>query len=158
MSRWRVELFDWTYRRSITKYKAILESMGSAGSFTSQVPRTLGECDAEVVQRGSTLNDALATLAIPEAESTRIFRTSRNGTCESWPFNCARYRLSIRKTRLGCQGKARIGWLLISNEARSPGKPAAEGLQQEQWPRFTRPSRIPVSSAKGTDAAELLPA
>jgi hypothetical protein len=33
-----VDLFDWTYQRSIVKYRAVLESVGRTGSFARQIP------------------------------------------------------------------------------------------------------------------------
>jgi hypothetical protein len=52
----------------------------------------------EIVQRGSTLNDALATLAIPEADRLAFAELLRAELASLEPYNCARYRLSIRKT------------------------------------------------------------
>lgn len=92
------ELFDWTYRRSITKYKAILESMGAPDPLRAKYREFLGDAIQETVQRGSTLNDALATLTIPEADRLAFAELLRAELANLEPYNCARYRLSIRKT------------------------------------------------------------
>lgn len=93
-----VELFEWTYRRSITKYKAILESMGAPDPLRAKYRELLGDAMQEIVQRGSTLNDALATVAIPEADRLAFAELLRAELANLEPYNCARYRLSIRKT------------------------------------------------------------
>ena len=92
-----VELFEWTYRRSITKYKAILESMGAPDPLRAKYRELLGDAMQEIVQRGSTLNDLLATLAIPEADRLAFAELLRTELANLEPYNCARYRLSIRK-------------------------------------------------------------
>jgi Fic family protein len=92
------ELFDWTYRRSITKYEAILESLGAPDPLRAKYRELSGDAMQEIVQRGSTLNDALATLAIPEADRLAFAELLRAELASLEPYNCARYRLSIRKT------------------------------------------------------------
>ncbi|MCX7255238.1 MAG: Fic family protein [Polaromonas sp.] len=92
------ELFAWTYRRSIVKYKVILESMGAPDPFRAKYREQLGEAVREVVTQGAGLQDAIAALALPELDRPAFQTLLRRELERLEPFNCARYRLSIRKT------------------------------------------------------------
>lgn len=58
----------------------------------------LGEAVREVVAQGAGLQDAIAALALPELDRTAFQTLVRQELARLEPFNCARYRLSIRKT------------------------------------------------------------
>ena len=93
-----VELFAWTYRRSIPKYRAILESMGVPDPFRAKYRAPLAEAMQRVVALGRRLADALATSAIA-ADDLRSFRDLLSAELlHLQPYNCARYRLAISKT------------------------------------------------------------
>lgn len=92
------ELFAWTYRRSIAKYKVILESMGAPDPFRAKYREQLGEAVREVVAQGAGLQEAIAALALPELDLTPFQTLLRQELVRLEAFNCARYRLSIRKT------------------------------------------------------------
>lgn len=92
------ELFAWTYRRSSAKYKVILEAMGALDPFRSRYREQLGEAVREVVAQGAGLQDAIAALALPELDLTAFQTLLRQELARLEAFNCARYRLSIRKT------------------------------------------------------------
>lgn len=92
------ELFAWTYRRSIAKYKVILEAMGAPDPFRARYREQLGEAVREVVTQGAGLQEAIAALALPELDLTPFQTLVRQELARLEPFNCARYRLSIRKT------------------------------------------------------------
>jgi Fic family protein len=92
------ELFDWTYRRSIPRYRAILESVGAPDPFRSKYREHLGEAVRNVVAGGSRLAEAVANLALPEEDQTPFQDLSRVELLQLEPYNCARYRLSIGKT------------------------------------------------------------
>ena len=92
------ELFAWTYRRSIAKYKVILESMGAPDPFRARYREQLGEAVREVVTQGAGLQQAIAALALPELDLKPFQTLLRQELARLEPFNCARYRVSIRKT------------------------------------------------------------
>lgn len=93
-----VELFRWTYRRSIPKYKVILESMGMPDPLRARYREELTTAVQQVVFYGGTARDAIAALDLPESDVepfTRMLSEELDGLA---PYNCARYRLSIKKT------------------------------------------------------------
>jgi hypothetical protein len=92
------ELFDWTYRRSIPRYRAILESAGAPDPFRSRYREHLGEAVRNVVAAGSRLAEAVADLALPAEDQAPFQDLSRVELLQLQPYNCARYRLSIGKT------------------------------------------------------------
>ncbi len=93
-----VELFAWTYRRSIAKYQVMLASMGASDPFRAQYRAHLGEAIRKVVDEGGTLAQALAVLSLPEADQALFLLILRRELQGLEAFNCARYRLSLRKT------------------------------------------------------------
>jgi fido (protein-threonine AMPylation protein) len=93
-----VELFAWTYRRSIAKYQVMLSAMGSSDPFRAQYRAHLGEAIRKVVDEGETLTQALAVLSLPEADQAPFLAILRREFQGLEAFNCARYRLSLRKT------------------------------------------------------------
>ena len=93
-----VELFAWTYRRSIEKYKVVLESMGLPDPFRARYREQVGEAIREVVAQGATLAQAVAALDLPAPDQAPFEALLRKELQGLEPFNCARYRLSIRMT------------------------------------------------------------
>jgi len=95
-----VELFEWTYRRSIAKYKVILESMGAPDPFRAQYREHLGDAIRQVVNEGGTIAEAIAALSLPAADQKAFQAVLRRELQNLEPFNCARYRLSLVKTEV----------------------------------------------------------
>ena len=93
-----VELFAWTYRRSIEKYKVILESMGVPDPFRARYREHLGDAIRQVVTEDASVMEAGAALALPEFDQIAFQALLRKELQNLEPFNCARYRLAIRKT------------------------------------------------------------
>jgi hypothetical protein len=93
-----VDLFDWTYRRSIVKYRAVLESMGAPDPLRAKYREHLGDAVRQIVATGSTLSAAVDTLAIPNADRPAFIELLRVELANLGPYNCARYRLFINKT------------------------------------------------------------
>ena len=93
------ELFEWTYRRSIEKYQVVLESMGMLDPFRARHREHLGEAMRLVVQETATAAEALETLSLTQADQDAFLALLRRELHSLEPFNCARYRLSIRKTQ-----------------------------------------------------------
>lgn len=92
------ELFAWTYRRSIDKYKVVLESMGLPDPFRARYREQIGEAIRDVVMQGATPPQAMAALALPTVDQAPFEALLRTELQSLTPFNCARYRLSIRVT------------------------------------------------------------
>lgn len=91
------ELFAWTYRRSIAKYRVVLESMAAPDPFRARYREHLGEAIRQVVE-GATTVEAVAALALPEPDQAVFHTLLRKELQGLEAFNCARYRLAIRKT------------------------------------------------------------
>jgi hypothetical protein len=92
------ELFDWTYRRSIAKYRAVLESMGAPDPLRAKYREHLGDAIRQIVLGGSTLAAAVEGLNIPDEDRKNFIELLRVELANLEPYNCARYRLSINKT------------------------------------------------------------
>jgi hypothetical protein len=93
-----IDLFAWTYRRSIRKYKAILDSMGKPDPFRLKYRELLAEAIRQVVGPRISFDEAVAALALPEADRALFAALLREELQRLEPFNCARYQLLISKT------------------------------------------------------------
>lgn len=93
-----VELFEWTYLRSIRKYEVILQSMSAPNPFRVRYREQLGEGIRQVVNARLAPEAALASLAIPAEDQTAFQALLRDELRHLQTYNCARYRLSIRLT------------------------------------------------------------
>lgn len=93
-----VELFEWTYRRSIDKYGVVLESMGAPDVFRQKYRELLGEGVRMVVSNRIPLEVVLKELAPPMDDRLPFMELLRQELTHLAPFNCARYRLGIRLT------------------------------------------------------------
>ena len=93
-----VELFEWTYRRSMAKYKAILESTGAPDPFRARYREHLSDAIRQVVNQGATTIEAVAALSLPAADQESFQAILHRELRNLEPFNCARYRLALGKT------------------------------------------------------------
>jgi hypothetical protein len=92
------DLFDWTYRRSIEKYRAVLDSLGAPDPLRAKFREELGDAIRQIVAQGTPLNTAIETLHIPSDHQTAFTQMLRTELAHLEPYNCARYRLTIGKT------------------------------------------------------------
>jgi fido (protein-threonine AMPylation protein) len=92
------DLFAWTYRRSIQKYGAVLESMGMPDAFRTRYREPIGEAVRQVVEQGQTLEQALAVLSIEAHDQAEFVRVVRDDLAHLEVYNCSRFRLSWEKT------------------------------------------------------------
>lgn len=89
-----VELFAWTYRRSIRKYQVILESMGSPDAFRVRHREHLSEAVQRVVREGQPFRQVIPAIGVP-AEEADAFREMLEAELDALtPHNCARYRMT----------------------------------------------------------------
>lgn len=93
-----VELFAWTYRRSILKYSVLLEAMGGPDLFRQRYREQLGDSIRQVVAGNIEPDTAVATLDIAEEDLSAFTALLRRELARLEPFNCARYRLGISLT------------------------------------------------------------
>jgi hypothetical protein len=93
-----VELFEWTYLRSIQKYEVILQSMGAPNPFRVRYREQLGEAARQVVNDRLPMEAVLASLVIPPEDQAAFQGLLREELRHLEAYNCARYRLSIRLT------------------------------------------------------------
>jgi fido (protein-threonine AMPylation protein) len=94
-----VDLFEWTYRRSQSKYKVVMESMGSPDPFRVQYRETLHEAVGMVVRDRKDMDEALAILGLPEEDALKFQQLLVRELAALEIFNCARYRLGIKQTQ-----------------------------------------------------------
>ncbi len=92
-----VELFDWTYRRSVAKYRAVLESMGAPNPFRARYREQLGDAVRQIVSTGATFAEAVRDFAIPEADRSAFEKLLQLELANLESYNCARYRLTLAK-------------------------------------------------------------
>ena len=93
------ELFDWTYRRSIAKYRVILESIGGADPFRARLREQLGDAVRNVVLDSKTAQQARDELSLASADREAFLEMLRKELQFLQTYNCARYRLSLGKTQ-----------------------------------------------------------
>jgi Fic family protein len=92
------ELFVWTYRRSIEKYRVILEAMGGPDPFRARYREHLGEAVRNVVLENETALKACEDLSLAKADLNAFLDMLRAELRSLEIYNCARHRLSLRKT------------------------------------------------------------
>jgi len=93
-----VELFAWTYRRSIARYTAVLQSMGIPDVFRTKYRELLSDGVQRVVRDTQAVAIAVAEIDLPVEDRTVFEAMLRKDLEHLEVFNCARYRLTIRQT------------------------------------------------------------
>jgi fido (protein-threonine AMPylation protein) len=88
------ELFEWTYRRSMARYKVVLDATGAADPFRLKHRETLNQAVARVVRDGQSAKTAIEKLAIDRGEREAFARLLDTELAALGPHNSARYRLS----------------------------------------------------------------
>lgn len=93
-----VELFEWTYRRSIDKYAVVLEAMGAPDPFRLKYREMLGEGVRQVVTAAATIADVVSSPGVDRGEQEAFARILREELQHLETYNCARYRLGLTLT------------------------------------------------------------
>lgn len=93
-----VEFFALTYRRSVAKYAAVLQSMGSPDPFRAKYRELLTESLKRVVRDAYPVATAIAEMGLPEEDRQAFEAMLRMDLEHLEVFNCARYRLTIKQT------------------------------------------------------------
>jgi Fic family protein len=94
-----VDLFDWTYRRSQTKYKVVSESLGAPDPFRVKYREALHEAVGMVVRGRQPMVEALAALGLPDEDAPKLQQLLAQELKVLAVFNCARYRLGMTETQ-----------------------------------------------------------
>jgi Fic family protein len=92
------ELFEWTYRRSIAKYRVILESLGGPDPFRARLREQLGDAVRNVVLENKPARKASDELSLDRADREAFLDMLLKELKSLETYNCARYRLSLRRT------------------------------------------------------------
>ena len=94
-----VELFSWTYRRSIRKYQVVLEATGSPDAFRVRHREHLSEAVQRIVREGQPLQQVASDIGVP-AEEAGAFKEMLEAELNALtPYNCARYRITLGETQ-----------------------------------------------------------
>lgn len=94
-----VELFAWTYRRSIGKYRVLLEAMGSPDPFRVRHRDAISAAVQCVVRERQSIGQAMDALNLSEAEKARFLVMLQAELAALTPYNCARYRVTLREAQ-----------------------------------------------------------
>ena len=93
-----VDLFEWTYRRSIEKYRVLLEAMGPADPIRARYRGLLGDAVRQVVTTRATVAAVVDALKVPAEDRNQFAAILRQELAGLAPYNCARYRLTQQDT------------------------------------------------------------
>lgn len=92
-----VDLFEWTYRRSISKYRVVLESLGAPDPFRSRYREQLGDAVRQIVGEGLSLARAVESLGLPAEDRPAFEAMVQAELAGLESYNCARYRLTFSR-------------------------------------------------------------
>lgn len=94
-----VDLFAWTYRRSMNKYVVVMESIGAPNPLRLRYREHLSEALGLVVRDGKSAQAAMQLLGLSEAEAPGFEAMLLDELKKLEVFNCARYRLTLAATQ-----------------------------------------------------------
>lgn len=94
-----VDLFEWTYRRSQTKYQAVAGALDAPDPFRVRYREALNEAVGTVVRRRQPMAEAIAALELPAEDMPRFKEMLAQELNILADFNCARYRLGMKETQ-----------------------------------------------------------
>lgn len=92
------DLFAWTYRRSIEKYRVVRESLGQPDPLRVRYRELLGDAVRRVVG-GLPLAEVIGALGLPDQDRDAFTTMARDELAHLEPYNCARYRLPISQVQ-----------------------------------------------------------
>lgn len=92
------DLFAWTYRRSQSKYKVVLEAMGAPDPFRLAHREALNDAILLVVRERKNTTDAVRAVGLPAADADKFQKMLEDELEALEDYNCARYRLRPRET------------------------------------------------------------
>ena len=93
-----IELFVWTYLRSVKKYAVMLEALGAPDPLRAKYRELLTEVIQAVVREQQSVTEAMQNVTIESAD-TAFFRAMLSHELQLLgEQNCARYRLTMAQT------------------------------------------------------------
>lgn len=93
------DLFAWTYRRSIKRYRAVIESMDSPDQLAVRHRMALTSAVGMIVGEGATMERAIEAQRLGH-EDTAAFRALLEQRLDAMqPYNSARYRISEERAK-----------------------------------------------------------
>ncbi len=98
-----IDLFEWIYRRSVARYRVVLEAAGQPDVFRIRHRADLQEVLCAVVRDRRTLSAAVADLAmrgVDVPDLPRLHELARQELEGLAEHNCARWRLGLREVQL----------------------------------------------------------
>ncbi|CAB3763004.1 Fic family protein [Paraburkholderia solisilvae] len=94
-----VDLFTWTYRRSMKKYVVVMESMGAPNPLRLRYREHLTEAMGRVVRDRQSAQAAVSELGLTEDRAPGFEAMLLDELKKLEVFNCARYRLTLTATQ-----------------------------------------------------------
>ncbi|NML14721.1 Fic family protein [Azohydromonas caseinilytica] len=94
-----VDLFSWTYRRSINKYLVVMESLGMPDPLRLRYRESLTDAMGLIVRERKSAQAALEELKLTEDEAPGFRALLLDELKKLEVFNCARYRLTMSATQ-----------------------------------------------------------
>lgn len=94
-----VDLFAWTYRRSMKKYAVVMESMGAPNPLRLRYREHLTDAIGLVVRERKSADEAVAELGLDEHRAPGFQALLLDELTKLAVFNCARYRLTLAATQ-----------------------------------------------------------
>ena len=93
------DLFVWTYRRSIKRYKAVIQSVGAPDQLAVRYRAALTSAVGMIVGEGATLDAAIEAQRLNPADAEQFREVLDERLDAMQPYNSARYRISEERTR-----------------------------------------------------------
>lgn len=93
-----VELFEWTYRRSIERYRVMVASMGAPDPVRTRYREQIADAVRRVVRDRQSLRDVLRDLSAPADEVDAIAAVIEAELKNLAIYNCARFQLPMAVT------------------------------------------------------------
>jgi Fic family protein len=91
-----VDLFAWTYRRSIRKYAVIIESLGAPDPFRLKYRERLSTAVQKIVRDGKKAAQVVRGLKLPKPDEKKFANLLQDELRTLSVHNCARYLLSMQ--------------------------------------------------------------
>jgi hypothetical protein len=91
-----VDLFSWTYRRSLAKYEVILKAMDAPDPFRIRNRQALTEAVQMVVMDRLSASKAASQVLVATQDLERFHQMLRVELASLEQFNCARFRLGMQ--------------------------------------------------------------
>ena len=147
-----VDLFTWSYRRSIRKYAVQLDAAGVPDPVRLRFREQLNAAIGRVVRARQTADAAVATLAL-SGDDARVFRPMLAEELRVLDlYNCARYRLAMEQVQEWIEAGGH-------NSAATPHKHkdclyaasiASIGTSCLNFSRRPQPGRVPLECLKSS--------